>query len=110
MLGYFTLDHKFESEYRVWNNDWSALSYIIKKSSLNNLNNYIKDDKYYLFDDVNVADNYLFRVFKTYLYKYPLFTINNNNKSTFHNDHDHYQKIYKNINLIILNNLINIYF
>lgn len=110
MLGYFTLDHKFESEYRVWNNDWSALSYIIKKSSLNKLNNYIKDDKYYLFDDVNVADNYLFRVFKTYLYKYPLFTINNNNKSTFHNDHDHYQKIYKNINLIILNNLINIYF
>lgn len=115
MLGYFTLNLKFENnnektDYRLWNNDWSALSYIIKKSSIHKINEY-KDEnnKYKLFDDVNVADNYIFRLFKTYVYKYPLFTINNNNKSTFHSDHENYQKIYKNINLLILNNVIDNY-
>lgn len=109
MLGYFTLDLKFKSNYRKWNNDWSALSYIIKKSSINKINNYIYNNKFDLFNDVNVADNYIFRIFNTYLFKYPLFTISNNNKSTFHNDHDNYQKIYKNINYLILNNTIDIY-
>ena len=107
MLGYFTMNLKFNSNYRKWNNDWSALSYIIKKSSIKKINKYINENnKFTLFNDVNVADNYIFRVFNTYVYKYPLFTIKNNNKSTFHNDHDNYQKIYKNINLLILNNII----
>ena len=44
------------------------------------------------------------------VYKYPLFTFNNNNTSTFHKDHDLYQKIYKNLNLLILNDIINKYF
>lgn len=109
MLGYFTLDLNFESNFRAWNNDWSALSYIIKKSSINKINNYIKNNKFKLFKDINVADNYIFRIFKTYLYKYPLFTISNNNKSTFHNDHDNYQKIYKNINYLILNDIFSDY-
>ena len=111
MLAYFTLNHKFEKDnnYRKWNNDWSALSYIIKKSSINKINNYIKNNKFKLFKDINVADNYIFRIFKTYLYKYPLFTISNNNKSTFHNDHDNYQKIYKNINYLILNDIFSDY-
>lgn len=109
MLGYFTLDLKFKSNYRKWNNDWSALSYIIKKSSINKINNYIHNNKFDLFNDVNVADNYIFRVFNTYVYKYPLFTISNNNKSTFHNDHDNYQKIFKNINYLILNNTFDKY-
>lgn len=110
MLGYFTLNTIFEKDYRLWNNDWSALSYIIKKEKLNKIKENKIENKYKLYEDVNVADNYIFRLFKTYLYKYPYFTINNNNKSTFHNDHDHYQKIYKNINYIILNNLIDKYF
>ena len=109
MLGYFTLNVKFDTNYRIWNNDWSALSYIIKKSSIKKINEYKINNKFKLFNDVNVADNYIFRIFKTYVYKYPLFTINNNNKSTFHNDHDHYQKIYKNINLLILNNTLDNY-
>ena len=109
MLGYFTLNLKFDSNYREWNNDWSALSYIIRGSSIKKINEYKINNKFKLFHDVNVADNYIFRLFKTYVYKYPLFTINNNNKSTFHNDHDHYQKIYKNINLLILNNTIDNY-
>ena len=110
MLGYFTLNHKFHNKYRKWNNDWSALSYIIKKSSINKINKFIINDKFKLYEDVNVADNYIFRLYNTYLYKYPLFTFNNNNSSTFHKDHDIYQKIYKNINLIILNNIIDKYF
>lgn len=109
MLGYFTLDLKFKSNYRKWNNDWSALSYIIRKSSISKINNYIYNDKFDLFSDVNVADNYIFRVFNTYVYKYPLFTISNNNKSTFHNDHDNYQKIFKNINYLILNSTFDKY-
>ena len=112
MLAYFTLNHKFEKDnnYRKWNNDWSALSYIIKKSCINKLDDYIIDNKFKLYDDINVADNYIFRLFNTYLYKYPLFTFMNNNSSTFHKDHDLYQKIYKNLNLIILNDIINKYF
>jgi len=110
MLGYFSLNTKFNTSYRKWNNEWSALSYIIKKSSLHKINSRItKNNKFLLFNDVNVADNYIFRLFNTYVYQYPLFTINNNNTSTFHKDHDNYQKIYKNLNLIILNNLIKKY-
>ena len=51
-----------------------------------------------------------FRLFKTYVYKYAYFTIPNNNKSTFHNDHDNYQKIYKNMNYLILNDIFDKYF
>ena len=112
MIAYFTLNHKFEKDnnYRKWNNDWSALSYIIKKSCINKLDNHKINNKFKLYDDINVADNYIFRLFNTYLYKYPLFTFNNNNTSTFHKDHDLYQKIYKNLNLLILNDIINKYF
>lgn len=107
MLSYFTLNLDFKNDYREWNNDWSASAYVLKKSSLYKLNQYIdENNKYNIFDDVNVADNYLFRIFKTYVYKYPLFTISDNNTSTFHEDHDNYQKIYKNINYLILNNSI----
>ena len=112
MLNYFTLDPKFETDYRLWNNEWSALSYIIKKSSIKKIETIInpENNKYNLYDDVNVADNYIFRLFKTYVYKYAYFTIPNNNKSTFHNDHDNYQKIYKNMNYLILNDIFDKYF
>ena len=69
-----------------------------------------KNNKFNLYDDVNVADNYIFRLFKTYVYKYAYFTISNNNKSTFHNHHDNYQKIYKNMNYLILNDVFQKYF
>jgi GR25 family glycosyltransferase involved in LPS biosynthesis len=111
MLGYFSLNINFNEKYRLWNNDWSAMAYVIKKSSLNKLNKFIDENKKYsLFNDVNVADNYLFRIFKTYVYQFPIFTILDNNTSTFHQDHDDYQKIYKNINYLILNKTIPKYF
>ena len=113
MLNYFTLNPKFESDYRPWNNEWSALSYIIKKSCIQKKMQTIyntENNKFNLYDDVNVADNYIFRLFKTYVYKYAYFTISNNNKSTFHNHHDNYQKIYKNMNYLILNDVFHKYF
>ena len=111
MLGYFSLNPEFKDSYRLWNNDWSALSYIVNKNALTKLNSVIdQNNKFKLLDDVNVADNYIFRLFKTYVYQYPYFTIKNNNSSTFHKDHDLYQKIYKNLNYITLNNLLKKYF
>jgi len=107
MLGYFSLNTKFYIPYRKWNNDWSAMSYVIKKSALRKFN---FQEKFPLFNDVNVADNYLFRTFSTYVYQFPFFTISNTNSSTFHKDHDHYQKIYKNLNYVIHNDCINKYF
>jgi hypothetical protein len=104
MLGYFTLNINFESDYRKWDNDWSALSYLINHKSLYKLNEIKKDNKYKTFNDVMAADNYLFRIFNTYVYKYPYFTFPKNNESTIHRDHLLYHSIYKNINYLILNN------
>jgi len=106
MLGYFTLNINFESDYRKWDNDWSALSYLINHKSLYKLNEIKKDNKYKTFNDVMAADNYLFRVFNTYVYKYPYFTFPKNNESTIHDDHLLYHSIYKNINYVILDNKI----
>lgn len=104
MLGYFTLNIHFDSDYRKWDNDWSALSYLINHNSLYKLNEIKKDNKYKTFNDVMAADNYLFRVFNTYVYKYPYFTFPKNNESTIHKDHLQYHSIYKNINYLILDN------
>jgi hypothetical protein len=104
MLGYFTLNINFVSDYRKWDNDWSALSYLINHKSLYKLNEIKKDNKYKTFNDVMAADNYLFRIFNTYVYKYPYFTFPKNNESTIHKDHLQYHSIYKNINYVILNN------
>lgn len=104
MLGHFTLDINFDSDYRKWDNDWSALSYLINHKSLHKLNSIKKDNKYKIYNDVMAADNYLFRVFNTYVYKYPYFTFPKKNESTIHNDHLLYHSIYKNINYLILDN------
>ena len=104
MLGYFTLNINFESDYRKWDNDWSALSYLINHKSLHKLNEIKKDNKYKTFNDVMAADNYLFRIFNTYVYKYPYFTFPKNNESTIHEDHLLYHSIFKNINYLILDN------
>ena len=106
MLGHFTLNLQFDEDYRPWNNDWSALSYLINHKALNKLEQ-IKcpqENKYHSFEDVMVADNYLFRTFITYVYKYPLFTFPKNNDSTLHHDHIAYHEIYKNNNYFILEN------
>lgn len=103
MLSYFTLDIKFKNNYRKWDNDWSAACYLIKHSCLNKLDDIKNNKKYKSFEDVMVADNYLFRIFNTYLYKNPYFTFPEENNSTIHDYHLEYHKLYKNINKIILN-------
>ena len=103
MLGYFTLDIKFDNNYRKWDNDWSALCYLIKYESLYKLDQMKEDGKYKCFNDIMVADNYIFRIFNTYLYKCPFFTFPENNNSTIHDYHLEYHKLYKEINKIIIN-------
>ena len=106
MLGHFTLNLKFNDDYRPWNNDWSALSYLINHQALHKLEKIqcAQENKYDSFEDVMVADNYLFRTFTTYVYKYPFFTFPENNDSTLHHDHVAYHEIYKNNNYFILEN------
>ena len=106
MLGHFTLNLEFDEDYRPWNNDWSALSYLINHKALYKLEQIqcSKENKYHSFEDVMVADNYLFRSFITYVYKYPFFIFPENNDSTLHNDHVAYHEIYKNNNYFILEN------
>lgn len=103
MLSYFTLNINFEYNYRKWDNDWSASCYLIRHSSLNKLDKIKNDKKYESFSDVMVADNYIFRIFNTYLFKNPYFTFPDNNNSTIHDYHLDYHRLYKNINKIIIN-------
>ena len=113
MLGYFSLKLDYE-EYTKWNNEWSALAYLVNK---NNIKDKINELKVYdennnfkwkcSKDDLMVSDNYIFSKFNTYVYKYPYFTFPNNNDSTLHSDHLSYHKIYKNCNYLVWNNVIN---
>jgi len=68
----------------MYNKFSSALSYIInKKSALKFINNIYKNDKYYLTTKFHhQADDLIYRMNTTYVYKYPYFINNNNNIST----------------------------
>jgi GR25 family glycosyltransferase involved in LPS biosynthesis len=114
MLGYFSLKLNYE-EYSKWNNEWSALSYLVNKNNIKDKFNELKvyeDNEYKNFkwkckeSDLMVSDNYIFSKFNTYVYKYPYFTFPNNNDSTFHSDHLNYHKIYKNCNYLTLNDIV----
>ena len=122
MLGYFSLNLNYQHDYSKWNNEWSALSYIVNKKNIKNSNK-LKQLKIINIDknikknknnfkwkcneyDLMVSDNYIFSKFNTYVYKYPYFTFPNNNDSTLHSDHLNYHKIYKNNNYLIWNNII----
>jgi hypothetical protein len=103
MLGYFSLDLNFTEDYKKWNSEWSAISYLIKYDNLSEkIEKLKKDDKWICNEyDVMVSDNYIFSKFNTYVYKYPFFTFPNNNDSTFHKDHVDYHRIYKISNYIV---------
>jgi GR25 family glycosyltransferase involved in LPS biosynthesis len=70
-------------------------AYIIKKSSAKNfIQNLIKGDKYLLNKNIPyTADIYIYKMLKTYVYKYPYFTYPTNNDSYIHNEHlpDHFR-------------------
>jgi len=107
MLGYFSLKLNYNEKYSKWNNEWSALSYLINKKNISSkISNLKKDDKWLCNEyDLMVSDNYIFSKFNTYVYKYPLMTFPNNNDSTFHEDHLDYHKLYKISNYMTLENM-----
>lgn len=112
MLGYFSLNIKYDNPINKWNNEWSALSYLVNTKNIKN-NNTIKllknDENKWICNsyDIMVSDNYIFSKFNTYIYKYPYFTFPNDNDSTLHDDHLQYHKIYKLCNYITLENVVN---
>jgi len=103
MIGYFSLDLNFTENYKKWNSEWSAISYLIRYDNLSEkISKLKKDDKWICNEyDLMVSDNYIFSKFNTYVYKYPYFTFPNNNDSTFHEDHVDYHRIYKISNYIV---------
>jgi hypothetical protein len=106
MLGYFSLNMKNNGLYNKWNNEFSAISYLINYEIKDKVMKLKKDDLWICNEnDLMVSDNYIFSKFNTYVYKYPFFTFPNENDSTFHEDHINYHKIYKNINYLTLENI-----
>jgi GR25 family glycosyltransferase involved in LPS biosynthesis len=78
-------DFEFNSE-----RFFSALSYIVKKSSAKGLiNEMYKNNIYYIDSNMKThhADGYLFTKLKTYIYKYPYFTYKTENTSYLHPEH-----------------------
>ena len=114
LLGYFSLNLNRMDSFSVWNNEWSAISYLVRYDKIK-----IKIDELKINDfkkwrctsyDLMVSDNYIFSKFKTYVYKYPYFTFPNDNDSTFHDDHLDYHRIYKGSNYITLEGIYDYYF
>ena len=98
-LGYIIGNYnKIPEELYILNVDrkfYGTGAYIIKKSSAKNfIQNLIKGDKYLLNKNIPyTADIYIYKMLKTYVYKYPYFTYPNNNDSYIHNEHlpDHFR-------------------
>ena len=103
MLGYFSLNLQRSNTYQKWNNEWSAISYLINHKSIYKVNDLKKNNKWICNKtDLMVSDNYIFSKFNTYVYNKPYFTFPNNNNSSVHEDHLNYHKIYKISNYLIL--------
>jgi len=110
MLGYFSLNINRKEEYQKWDNEWSAICYLINYNSIQKINSLKKEDKWICNEnDLMVSDNYIFSKFNTYVYKYPYITFPNNNDSTFHSDHLDYHRLYKISNYMVLENMYDNY-
>jgi len=56
-------------------NSFSLAAYIIKKkTAVSFINNFYKNDKYTLKNYLHIADYYIYKHFKSYTYKYPMFS------------------------------------
>ncbi len=101
MLGYFYIHLDIPETYNKWNNQWSAIAYLVNGTVEKKIKSMKKDNKWICNEnDIMVSDNYIFSKLNTYFYKYPYFTFPNENDSTFHDDHIQYHKIYKLMNYI----------
>jgi GR25 family glycosyltransferase involved in LPS biosynthesis len=79
---------------------WSTAAYIINKKNINIIP--ILPDK--IKTDVPTADYYLYDIFNTYLYKYPMFIYENDEQSTIHQDHiNHHNESKKKITEMLKN-------
>ena len=105
MLGYISINLELfgKNTYKKWNNEWSAISYLVNHKSIQKIDNLKKDGKWICrATDLMVSDNYIFSKFNTYVYKYPYFTFPNDNDSTVHIDHLDYHRLYKITNYMTL--------
>jgi GR25 family glycosyltransferase involved in LPS biosynthesis len=89
MMGHNT-HYNLTENYTEFNKNlhlWGAFSYIInKKAAVDFINSIYKNNKFYLIDNYNhLSDHYIFQAIKTYIYKYPYFTILTDS-STIHNE------------------------
>ena len=101
MLGYFYIKLDIPETYNRWNNQWSAIAYLVNGNVKKKIKEMKKDNKWICNEnDIMVSDHYIFSKLNTYFYKYPYFTFPNENDSTFHDDHIQYHKIYKLMNYI----------
>ena len=81
----------------VWDLKYSGtVAYIVKKKNLHDLKKFyeIKNDKIYLKKNIKLsgADKYIFKMLKTYVYKYNIISTNCN-ESIIHQDHLEFHKI-----------------
>jgi len=74
-----------------------AQAYLINKRGSNKLmDKILKNNKYMLTKcNIHTADNYIFCMLKTYVYKYPYFTFPTDNDSTIHTSHLNFHKYSK---------------
>ena len=92
-LGYTVGDHnKIPEELYTLNSNqqyYGMGSYLIKKSAAKKLiEDLNKGDKYMLNKNIpHISDIYIYKMLKTYVYKYPYFTYPTNNDSYIHNEH-----------------------
>ena len=116
MLGYLNNENikDLYTKNTIQNTIVSAFSYIInKKSAYKLINNIYKNNKYYLTSKFkHQSDHFLYRMLKTYCYKYSYFTYANNNITTIHDsqlpfEYSKKSTIYEWKNYIYENVLIN---
>ena len=99
MLTYIT-DKPLEKEYTYnTGNIYSTAAYIInKKAAIKFINDIYSNGKFILSSDkIHTADEFIFKSFITYAYKYAYFIYGDNNDSTIHMNHYDFHKYSKDL-------------
>ena len=97
---YINIHHNYDKPYTLWdknltygydtknelsnNADWGMQSYIINNKAAKKITNKLYHNKKYVLDDsipLHFADYLIYKLLKTYVYKYPYFKYRNNNTS-----------------------------
>ena len=118
LLIYKTYRNKLDNLYTDWNIEFKknannhiagTCSYIVSSNGIKNIMNdfYYKDKKFIINRNMDVADKFIYKDFKTFVYKYNFININEVT-STIHSDHLNWHNICskKQINYIINDNTL----